>query len=84
MKTKSLLVYPNPVKNGVVTIESSDEQLINKVTIYDITGRYIDLIENNHNSSISINVSSYPSGIYLLKAMLDNQLFEIVKLIVAP
>ena len=84
MRTKSLIVYPNPVKNGTITIESRNEQLINKVAIYDITGRQIDLIENNQNTSMAINVSSYPSGNYIFKVIMDNQQSETVKIIVAP
>ena len=84
MRTKSLIVYPNPVKNGTMTIESRNEQLIKKVAIYDITGRQIDLIENNQNTSMAINVSSYPSGHYIFKVIMDNQQSETVKIIVAP
>ena len=84
MRTKSLIVYPNPVKNGTITIESRNEQLINKVAIYGITGRQIDLIENNQNTSMAINVSSYPSGNYIFKVIMDNQQSETVKIIVAP
>jgi hypothetical protein len=60
---KSLLLYPNPVKNGVLNINSSIDSDIN-VTLFDLTGKSI------LNSSIfnnQVDVKSVKSGIYFAK-----------------
>ncbi len=60
---KSLLLYPNPVKNGVLNVSSSIDSDIN-VTLFDITGKSI------LNSSIfnnQVDVKSVKSGIYFAK-----------------
>lgn len=60
---KSLLLYPNPVKNGVLNINSSINSDIN-VTLFDLTGKSI------LNSSIfnnQVDVKSVKSGVYFAK-----------------
>lgn len=60
---KSLLLYPNPVKNGVLNMNSSINSDIN-VTLFDLTGKSI------LNSSIfnnQVDVKSLKSGVYFAK-----------------
>lgn len=72
-KGNSLVVYPNPVKDELqFGINELAENL--PVAIYDTTGRLV-LCEKTNESEI--NVSTLPSGIYILKAA--NRLGKFVK-----
>ena len=67
----TFLVYPNPT-NGVVTIkpEVGNDQLI--VSIYDFTGKKIFTGKNLR----TIDLSRYPAGIYLMKIVKDEQVWQ--------
>ncbi|HAT63671.1 MAG TPA: hypothetical protein DCS66_03580 [Flavobacteriaceae bacterium] len=36
------------------------------IDLYDLKGVHLNTFENNNQHSIQLNVSNYPSGIYLL------------------
>ena len=57
-------VYPNPT-DGDITIESS--AIINSIQLYDLNGRLMMRFDNINANEKTINVSEFPSGIYLLK-----------------
>ena len=62
---KSLVIYPNPAK-GQLNIKTTNGDVNNTpIMIYDITGRQVfaDKLTNN-----TINVSTLPAGMYILKA----------------
>jgi hypothetical protein len=73
----SISIYPNPVNYELKIMNC--EYRINAVEITDISGKVI------YNSKFiiynSINVSHLPEGVYLLKIMIDNNIFtkKIVK-----
>lgn len=72
-------ISPNP-SNGLVNIHS--ESRISKVEIYSLTGHLI-YSENNANSNkLKINVGSFPSGIYMLKLLGEDNSLGIQKLTV--
>ncbi|MGO3689977.1 hypothetical protein CAP47_03730 [Psychroflexus sp. S27] len=64
----SITVYPNPVKNSF-DIELNDNLNISEISIYNINGQLIDLI--NYQSK-PINISSLESGVYMLKIKAEN------------
>lgn len=65
-KNAAFLVYPNPT-NGTLHIASKDNaQLIETVTVNDISGKTIRTITVN-TSSTSIDVSDLASGMYFAK-----------------
>lgn len=59
----NVLLYPNPTKGTVHIL--NDEEFINRVSVFDVYGRllFAENIENNY----SIDMSSYPSGIYIIQ-----------------
>ena len=62
-------IYPNPVLNQLfVEIEKNTEgpNSIANLTIFDVTGRLIQA-QQTVNDAISINISSFAKGIYMLK-----------------
>ena len=64
VKKNSFMVYPNPVKNSI-TINSSE--LVKCIELSDLTGKILN--DKKVNGTVaSIDLTEYPSGIYLLKA----------------
>lgn len=69
-------LYPNP-SEGVFVLEGSFDE----TTVYDVRGQLIfHQINKNNNSTLPIDISSYPSGFYLLKIRKGNAL-QTLKLI---
>ncbi|MCO6501095.1 MAG: T9SS type A sorting domain-containing protein [Vicingus serpentipes] len=62
-----LNIYPNPTSNQLTI--SGNYSFINKIDIYDITGKSIKSINQNTNT---INVSDLPSRVYFVK-IFDNE-----------
>jgi len=57
-------VYPNPT-TGTITIEGQE---IEKIEIFDITGkRILEMLVNKTNETISVDISAFNNGVYLLK-----------------
>lgn len=69
--------YPNPVKN-TLTIDS--EKNIKSVSIYNLTGQNVQNQIMN-NTKADIQMSSLPSGVYVVKAILENGEVETFKII---
>ena len=58
-------LYPNPVSNQLNISTSSD---IQKIVIYDISGKQVKILEGNVNS---IDVSNFQSGFYIIGITID-------------
>ena len=58
-----LLVYPNPVKNGVFYI-NTNANAERKVTIFDVLGKQV---LNTTTSESAVNVSGLNAGVYMVK-----------------
>ena len=58
-------IYPNPVSNQLNISTSSD---IQKIVIYDISGKQVKILEGNVNS---IDVSNFKSGFYIIEITID-------------
>jgi PKD repeat protein len=74
-----IIIYPNPA-SSILYIENNAKDVINNISIFDISGReiYQETIKKEEN--IQIDVSSYKQGVYFIKILLDNNL--IVKQII--
>ena len=62
---EDLRVYPNPVKD-VVHIASSTGESLDQVVIYDILGKQIGAQQAYGKSSMQVNTSQLPNGVYNL------------------
>ena len=64
-------IYPNPVKDELRI--KSEELRINSVEICDVAGRVVEtrLIASLHEGTATINVSTLPQGVYLVKIHTD-------------
>ena len=61
-------VFPNPMKD-ILTIKSKNNQIIEKVNIYDTSGKMSLYAISNFNN---VDVSSLKSGIYILEIITNN------------
>jgi len=72
-------VYPNPASDKV-TIESR-EDLIDSYKLYDIKGQLIINQFNICSQQVSVNLTSYPDGVYFIKVNTLKGNSETVKLL---
>ena len=72
-----LKVYPLPTKD-VINIDDVDIKLIN---IYDIYGKLIMSLEND-NDNITINVTDFTDGVYIVETFDNNSNRKNAKFIV--
>lgn len=74
---KEMQVFPNPV-NTVLTISSKDQ--IKAIEVYDMSGKKLHS-ENQNTDTVTIDFSSYASGIYFVKVFNDrgNRTEKIIK-----
>ncbi|MEI7595493.1 MAG: LamG-like jellyroll fold domain-containing protein [Bacteroidota bacterium] len=75
-------IYPNPAKESitVVSYKSADFQF---VEIYNINGLLVKtVLLNNNESNITINISEFESGLYIIKIKDSNEItcVKLVKL----
>ena len=73
----SSLVYPNPTKNSVEILLSNYDEDIFYIKMSDIHGRLIKQ-QTSHlkTSSLKVDVSKLPSGIYLLQILGDKGTYQ--------
>jgi hypothetical protein len=63
----TLIVYPNPVTGGVLTIENGALKSGDRVEIYAISGSLAATYEVSAGKVTTINISSLPKGAYIVK-----------------
>ncbi|MBM3435760.1 MAG: T9SS type A sorting domain-containing protein, partial [Bacteroidetes bacterium] len=63
------IVYPNPVSGSSINIELNETLCSdsNVISIYDSYGSLLREIKNNMKSLLSVNVSSFGSGMFIMK-----------------
>lgn len=70
VEMSAVQVFPNPT-TGVVNVQCVNHEMMDKseIQLFDMYGRLLDVVETNASSSqpFQIDLSSYASGIYLLK-----------------
>jgi hypothetical protein len=75
---KQIKIYPNPVSD-ILIIESKDK--IGSISIFDLSGKLVEVINTGESKSAKINVNSYTKGKYILKTEAKNgsQIFPFIK-----
>ena len=68
-KDIEFIVYPNPAKNQI-TILGINELKISTIELLDINGRVL-VSKKTFDNILSIDISEFPNGIYLLKTVID-------------
>lgn len=64
-------VYPNP-SSDLVNIASSDNALINQISVTDLNGRVVKTIAAEGVSAVQVNIADLSAGVYLLSLTSDN------------
>ena len=78
--SEHFIVYPNPTQNIIYVKTNTDNSMIESVQFYDACGKLLKTnVVNSFNTSLDI--SSLPKGVYVLKVILQNQLPQMVKII---
>lgn len=72
-------VYPNPATN-VVSITNTENITLEKVVIYDISGKQLSVQSINNDAEIQLNVENLASGTYILH-LETNQGIAVKKLV---
>jgi hypothetical protein len=62
-----LNIYPNPIQNGIFTVESNQPINAQTTAIYDLSGRLVPFSMNGYGNRYSINMSGNAKGMYQLK-----------------
>jgi len=69
--TEHFNIYPNP-SSGFFKINSEDYNKIEKIMIYDISGKVIDIYDDINSINFNIDLSDSKSGIYLIQIITEN------------
>lgn len=80
VKTAGMKFYPVPT-NDQITVDAGANDRLQSVSITDITGRVVYSNTNLSDNREVIDVSRYPSGLYLVKAK-SNRQEEVRKIVV--
>ncbi len=74
LENNQLLIYPNPA-NAEVIIENNLSDANTFMQLYDVTGRMVHQQKITGNKSV-INIQNFAKGIYTIRIISDNQLYE--------
>ena len=64
IEAHTLKIYPNP-SNGMIKAEYNTE--VEFLYLADLSGKILNRINTNGNSSITVDLNEYPNGIYLIQ-----------------
>ena len=69
-------LYPNPVNNGLFTLETKDLRGEMTITITDAAGRTVHSLNMNAENSTQINVAQLEKGMYIVNIHHNNKTFN--------
>lgn len=78
--SEAILMYPNPA-NSILNLKNASE-LISKIYVYDILGKKVFTLTENNSNEITIDVSRFEKGIYLLEVTTQSNKKSNKKLII--
>lgn len=67
-------VYPNPNQGSFVVNSPNSNSEITDISIYDVTGTRVKVIENISSFPLQIDVPTLSKGIYYVKVSLNNEM----------
>lgn len=68
VKTGGLQVFPNPVKNGEISVKGENLNEVAQVQIFDLTGKLVQSVSQPFKNTSKISLQNLPKGVYILKA----------------
>jgi hypothetical protein len=72
---KQLKVFPNPIVNDDAVIELPDNEIINSISLIDLSGAKIDADYNLNSSNIELNCSKLSNGTYIVLTRTNKDLY---------
>jgi len=69
---RAIAVYPNPAVDEVTVKLNDRTEQIERVSVTNVMGQQIEVVSDIMSKSVSIEVSSWPAGMYTVQVMLDN------------
>jgi len=69
-------VYPNPVVDEVLYLESTTDSKITKIEIYNLSGQVLLNMNFNNVEKAKLNISNFATGQYLMKVETDKGSFS--------
>ncbi|UPT71684.1 MAG: T9SS type A sorting domain-containing protein [Flavobacterium sp. JAD_PAG50586_2] len=80
--SNSLALYPNPATNSVnIDLINTNEQ-ISRVVFYDILGKIVKAVSTTATESLTVDVSDFPKGVYLVEITSDTNMKLSKKLVI--
>ena len=77
---EKITIAPNP-SNGIVTLTKNNQTTISKVTVFDINGKVVKVVDSELSlDAIQINLSDFSKGVYFLE--ISNEIDKVVRKIV--
>lgn len=69
-KTSKLEIFPNP-SSSIISIETATDNLIEKIEVFESTGKLVKTFESINNSFFTLNKNDFASGIFMVKIVSD-------------
>ncbi|SMD32816.1 Por secretion system C-terminal sorting domain-containing protein [Reichenbachiella faecimaris] len=66
-EVKTFEIYPNPIENGHLNINLGEDVITDSLEIFDLIGRLSFVMEEINQSEITIDVSAFERGIYIVR-----------------
>ena len=80
----SMTVYPNPT-NDIVNVQITNHNSpITQIHVFDAYGKLVDVVETRCTTSLQtaqIDMSGFASGVYFFKAVADDRVVAVRKVI---
>lgn len=74
-ENRQILIYPNPLTDGKITVESTTGHNLQSIQIFDIHGKTVKLLFPE-NRKEEIELSRLKSGMYLVNVKTENSIFS--------
>ena len=76
----NISIAPNP-SNGIVTISKNNQTTVSKITVFDINGKILKVVDSELSlEAIEINLSDFSKGVYFLE--ISNDIDKVVRKII--
>jgi len=70
-------IYPNPISNGMLTVQFSQKDISYQIVIYNMEGKKLKVVTiPRETDQIQMDISSFAKGIYMLKTVGAKQVFS--------
>ncbi len=71
MESKELLMFPNPTKDGIITVQLSTVSSNINVKVYSMQGQFLKLYQYNHLDKFTFDINNLTNGLYLISVETD-------------